>query len=1260
MSAATLRFISFAGCAATALASLATRALDGVAFYEPSLVTARDAYGPFVVEMPSLNAGLWAAANQTAAERPFSDPPHSPGVEWVLNLTAPAGLAIANMSNAAGVATLPTGGGFLGIAHGLGFAQCAAHCANAAGCVSFAYYEVSSSGGDRLCQYYATGFELGPQPFPSGAVQFAQGANLTAPATAAQDAVAHGLRSGTWLGGLGTGGYELRADGTFHLSTIRNQSPASEPWHGVVRDMVLAVAVGGRASVVRLAPFGGLPGVPEIVYSGRVPLARLQFLGLTVYAYSPLTPGATNLSNTPAVVFTMHASAPAGAALDATFAVLAGLGLRSDWRGASAGATRAPGAASRADCAASCVQDDACVAWQWAEAAGACLLDAAPAAQIALGANLAGVDAGHPGAFAVAGGGADPASVVFANRNNASAAAQRHNAIGEQGLFAVAASSDDDGATFTYGAASGASADALLATLGGGSGSPSAALHRLGTGAPAGAAGDLFAMASVSVSGLAPGANASLSVVHAWHYPRFFWYRDAFGGSDNGVRYAARFGGAADVQAALNLTSLADNLLAWQGVYAGLPFDVLGDAAFNLFAHARSSMWFLRDEEYRQWESLEFSDFLNPTNGDERHLNYFSLAPEAMRSQLRTMVAHARNADGMFFCVSVSCAGDAQFCASDPCPPADHPDDIAMFVIGLYELFALANDTAIVAELYPAVTGGLAYYAKFYDSTDWSLPYQVHETYDAVPLTPSITGEGNLGTSLYNSVNYLTALNCIAALADFERDGATAAQARAMLARATASVVRHLWQPGADAPYFAGDTLQDYGLFAEPSNGFLYHSSDSLHGQAHAYRFGFGDLLPRETMQLHQKFVTDDLGGAFGLMFSRYSRQNWCMSDHSNSALRLRWNDATAWDTALAQVRFWRDTRREVTRNAAVFMADTGMYSLLNYYGYALFFFHTLPAFAGQTANLPNRSIAFRPHFSAFSAAGDASVPVLLGGCLGTLRLSPAQATLSFAFLGEGAAAALSFATIGICQHVFAAGPYELLAPGASVSFALPAPCDTASPSSASTVASAAYCTAAPAVNTSAAAQWAQQPLEQVLPGLSRDVCLRFAEAHHLCGYEWNASSGACSLVPGLGCFLVDSPPPGDGAAIERGFVTCDYAGSGYSPPTLVNASSVAFSAGRAFGGGFAPLDSPVFSAALQDLDACRALAARQQACGFLWAPRYAGPQLGSCGPQALVGGCCVACPSAPGQCAAGASLEPAVWGAEAVLGIFTPVGTRM
>ena len=110
-------------------------------------------------------------------------------------------------------------------------------------------------------------------------------------------------------------------------------------------------------------------------------------------------------------------------------------------------------------------------------------------------------------------------------------------------------------------------------------------------------------------------------------------------------------------------------------------------------------MWFAKDIEYRQWESLEFTDFLNPTNGDERHLNYFHMAPATMRSQLLTMASRAHNADGMFYCVSVSAPNDHQFGVGDPCPPSDHPDDIAMFFVGVYEMFALANDTALVQEV---------------------------------------------------------------------------------------------------------------------------------------------------------------------------------------------------------------------------------------------------------------------------------------------------------------------------------------------------------------------------------------------------------------------------------------------------------------------------------------------------------------------------------------------------------------------------------
>jgi hypothetical protein len=281
-----------------------TSALDSLTFFAPSTLTPASAYANVLASIPSLNAGLWAAANTTAAERPFALPPHAPALELVVNTSASplCTAALVNMSSGQGAATLPTAAGFLGKYSGLprGFAACASLCCSTLGCAALAYYETAAEG--PLCQLYQPGFGTGPQPFPAGGVLFAQGAALAAPPPAA-DGIANGLRSGTHLGGLGTGGYEVRADGSFHLATTRNQSPASEPWQGTLRDMVLAVAVGARAYAVALAPLLGLSPLPQLVYEDAFPVAKFSFLGsLRLYAYTMLRPGDDDASNTPAVV----------------------------------------------------------------------------------------------------------------------------------------------------------------------------------------------------------------------------------------------------------------------------------------------------------------------------------------------------------------------------------------------------------------------------------------------------------------------------------------------------------------------------------------------------------------------------------------------------------------------------------------------------------------------------------------------------------------------------------------------------------------------------------------------------------------------------------------------------------------------------------------------------------------------------------------------------------------------------------------------
>ena len=118
---------------------------------------------------------------------------------------------------------------------------------------------------------------------------------------------------------------------------------------------------------------------------------------------------------------------------------------------------------------------------------------------------------------------------------------------------------------------------------------------------------------------------------------------------------------------------------------------------------------------------------------------------------------------------------------------------------------------------------------------------------------------------------------------------------------------------------------------------------------------------------------------------------------------------------------------------------------MLNYYGYALFFWHTLSAWSGQLTDLPGRTIGFSPHPSAFDAASQTAVlPILLGGGLGTATITPTAAVLRMEFWGD-LGPKLSFSNVTICQHSFAApGTAHVLAPNAPLVLALPAPCASA------------------------------------------------------------------------------------------------------------------------------------------------------------------------------------------------------------------------
>ena len=208
--------------------------LDKLEFFDDGVsgLSLADEYGPAVLSQTSLNQGLWAAMNVTAPESPFSVtvsvPGHPLGHETVLNFSAAASCTKTWQPTPKGfVPTSQNDSVLLSTAMGISHDQCVSMCCTTINCKAWTW--------DVNCAIYTEGYGLVKAAASSQAV----GGYLTgAPSTA--DQVVNGLRSGTYLGGAGTGGYELRADGKFYLSTIRGQSPASEPWQGTVRDAILA------------------------------------------------------------------------------------------------------------------------------------------------------------------------------------------------------------------------------------------------------------------------------------------------------------------------------------------------------------------------------------------------------------------------------------------------------------------------------------------------------------------------------------------------------------------------------------------------------------------------------------------------------------------------------------------------------------------------------------------------------------------------------------------------------------------------------------------------------------------------------------------------------------------------------------------------------------------------------------------------------------------------------------------------------------
>ena len=394
-----------------------------------------------------------------------------------------------------------------------------------------------------------------------------------------------GMRSSVPLGGLGTGAFELRADGTFHEWTLINQHPAGAAKFGVVSDALIGLRVqsgaGSSASrLLRTAPppgavAAGVTGVDSIRYSGSYPVSRLDpsdaafdSLGLeaSLFAYSALTPGDAVRSGIPAVAFSLTLRNSGSAPLNVSLLLALPLAGFNDCSraGAGAGSVVSLGTtASPADCLSACASASlsTCAAWTYKASTGEC----AAVSAVRHSVFEAGSYCGVRGSWRVNGG--------SGALTMATSPASGSPASGEACISPV----DGEGVPTLSSTGLGGSVQDLLTAWNGGGGvfPPSASSSSSGPGGAAtstlsGPGGALIGGVSVSTrTPLAPGSSAVLSLVFAWWYPD----RD-HGTAVLGNHYATLYASAEEAANALggssaSLANAVADVNAHHAVFAG-------------------------------------------------------------------------------------------------------------------------------------------------------------------------------------------------------------------------------------------------------------------------------------------------------------------------------------------------------------------------------------------------------------------------------------------------------------------------------------------------------------------------------------------------------------------------------------------------------------------------------------------------------------------------------------------------------------------
>ncbi|XP_068694647.1 uncharacterized protein [Montipora foliosa] len=770
-----------------------------------------------------------------------------------------------------------------------------------------------------------------------------------------------GMRSAVPLGGLGTGSFELRADGSIHEWTVENQSPAgSAKLNYVALDLaVFGVRVqtetSSIAKLLRTHPPKGYPGVSSMAYSGSFPVSKLTVndqpfddLELDLFAISPLKPRDSKSSTTPAVAFSLRIKNPTENTVQVSFLLNLPLGIQPDTQRLGK-----PYASFKdlnaTQCANLCVHGLECMSWQVVTENQTCLLFN----DVPLHAWKPGITSGQKSTWTT------HDSMLTLNRPGSYPQSGNTTILTEMGArssFMVSDSFAEIWKQFTE--------------------------HGYLPLSQKSQENGFYGAASVR-SSINSGKEQTLTLVLGWFYPN----RD-FTGEILGNYYGNLFQSSEEVSLYFSseLPSTLESITAWHAsmIVSSSSSSVqtlpvwLQDVLVNGLSFWRSGMYF-RDGRWRQYEAFDCIDIDSVHNDFQREIPYVLFYPDLVENVMRAWAKYQRPDGHILETLETGCMSPTSKMDSAPAIQRIMGDVTTVFIIETYHIYQWTNNKEFFEDMWPHVVRAIGWIIDT-GTNGTGLPHRQQCTYDILYINI-------YDHTTFNSFMYVLALRVSQELSTIMGDTELLEKVTNALVIALDKISEELWSKE-DGYYHA---WWDKRL-GSPS----WLMSDSLYAQVWAYTLGLGHLDDPNRIMSHLSKELEINDTPFGLRVMATDHPvnksvGSCPKDISVKELEeLITKHESIWmggspDWTALQIHLGMDPQKALLQAQTAIehvrsnLNDQwnfhGLYSgagygldglpwLTSHYTFHMVLWHIPFAISGQLFSAPNATLKFDPKFS--------------------------------------------------------------------------------------------------------------------------------------------------------------------------------------------------------------------------------------------------------------------------------------------------------